>query len=107
MKDRYFKKRPRKVELDGDAFYVVSMSLADSQKSEDLAKQPETTLEAVRFTLSRICTNEQGELVFSSEADPDIDKMPMEVANRLIVAGRDVSIPPSPGKVLKNSNATT
>ncbi len=100
-KDKLKKRRPRKVSIEGDDFFVVSQTLAESEHVEALAKDESRGGEIISYSLSVGVVDEDGTPVFDQtgidknpgEFDPDIRLIPIETAVILSQKIREVTTP--------------
>lgn len=102
MKDKLLRKRPREVRIDDDVFYVRSMTIAETMKSDELGKSEEGYIPLINYVLSRCVLKADATPVFSSEQDPDIQEIPTDVALRLVEEIRKATRPPSTETIVKN-----
>jgi hypothetical protein len=102
MKEKLLRKRPRELKIDDDTFYVRSMTLAESLKSDELGKSPDNYMPMIDYVLSACVVDPNGKPVFQSESDPDIHEIPTDVAYRLVEEIRKATRPASTEAVLKN-----
>ncbi len=94
IKDQLRKRRPRKVTLDGDDFYVVSMTIAEADHVDILSKDDSRNGEILGYCLSRCLVDEAGQPILEGEADPVIKEIPIETATKLAQEIRNATNPP-------------
>lgn len=102
MKEKLLRKRPREVKIDDDVFYVRSMTIAETMKSDELGKSETGFIPLINYVLSRCVLESDGKPVFASENDTDIHEIPTDVAHRLVEEIRKATRPPSTDAVVKN-----
>lgn len=102
MKEALFRKRPRKVQIDEDVFFVRSMTIAETIKSEELGKDESGYIPLIDYVLSRCVVDEKGTPLFSSESDESLHEIPTDVAHRLVEEIRKATTPAKPETVAKN-----
>lgn len=102
MKEALLRKRPREVKIDDDTFYVRSMTIAETVKSDELGKSDSGFIPLINYVLSRCVLQKDSAPVFASENDPDIHEIPTDVAHRLVEEIRKATRPPSTETIVKN-----
>lgn len=110
-KDKLRKRKPRKVEIDGDVFFVRSMTIAEVEHVDVLAANPQRNAEIIGYSLTRCVVEESGENVFDVETtatdgsvqfDPVIKEIPIDVAMKLSQEIRNATQPASIDTAKKN-----
>lgn len=99
--DRLLKKRPRQLHIDEDVFWVRSMSIAETQKADELGDK-DKFIPLIDFVLSRCVVEEDGQPVFTGEEDERIHEIPTDVAHRLVEEIRKATRPASEAAIVKN-----
>lgn len=94
FKSQLVKRRPKKVSIDGDDFYILSMTIAEAAKVDSLSLDPELAKGIVGFSLSRCLVDENGVRILESETDPLIQDIPIETALGLLQEIRNATNPP-------------
>ncbi len=111
IKSNLTKRRPRKVTIDGDEFFVVSMTLAEADHVDALGKDASRNNEILGYCLTRCLVEADGENVLAPETtdesgkvvfDPVIKDIPIETATALAQKIRDASTPPDSEAAKKN-----
>jgi len=110
IKDQLKKRRPRKVSIEGDDFYVVSQTIAESEHVEMLSKDEAREGEIIGYSLTVGVVDEKGVPVFDQtgldktppEYDLDIKLIPIETAMVLSQKIRDATTPQSIDTAKKN-----
>jgi len=100
MKSVLLKRRPRPVELDGGTVHVRSLTLAEIEQMQALARAGDEVATAV-FVLSRGLVNADGSQTFEPDA-PDVKDLPGDVIAALMEAIGKASKPPSVERLEKN-----
>lgn len=100
-KESLFKRRPRAIEIEGDTFYVRSMTLAEAIEVDRL-KEAGDSIKAAQYSVARCVVSESGEPVLSEE---DVPQVPMDILHRLGALIAEVSSTASRGDIRKNSDA--
>lgn len=95
------------MDIDGDLFYVRSMTLSEGKKADAFSKNPDTILDGAAYVLSQCVVEPDGTKVFESESDPAIQDVPLDVQVRLTEEIRLATRAPSPESAKKNSAETT
>lgn len=107
MKDRLLKKRPREVDIDGDKFFVRSLTLAESIKVDELSAaangDPGKTADALSYMLCHCVVDANGNPVIDENEAKEIQ---IDVASRLAEEVRKATRPPSLENQIKNSEPT-
>lgn len=93
LKDQLTKRRPRTIEMDGDTFYVVSMTIAEADHVDKISADPERTGEILGYCLSHCLVDENGAKLLESETDPTIQEIPIETAMKLAQEIRNATNP--------------
>lgn len=102
LKDRLTKRRPRKVSIEGDEFFVVSMTIAEADHVDILSKDETRNAEILGYCLSRCLVDEAGAPVLDGEEDPTIKEIPIETATKLAQEIRNATNPPPIDSTKKN-----
>lgn len=84
-RDRLLKRRPRKVTIDGDDFYVRSLTLREAAKVDAF---PHTAsgaigIEGISYLLATCLTDEDGKPIFDGPEDDSIQDIPGDTLSRL------------------------
>lgn len=101
-KDRLKKRRPRKVTIEGDDYFVVSQTIAESEHVDLLAKDETQANQIIGYSLFAGLVEEDGSAVFESPEDPDIKLIPIETALILSQEIRKATTPQSFEAAKKN-----
>jgi len=102
-RDTLFKRTPKAVDLDGDTFYVRSLTLREATRVDEMndAKQ---TMDVARYAVAHCLTDDAGQPLFA-DGDTDMDDMPLDRLVLLFEAIKEQSSPPSRKAIRKNSEA--
>jgi len=102
LKDRLLRPRPRPVEIDGEQFYVCSMTLGLAEQVDSMAEQPGQERATAALVLSRCVLEEDGKPVFDDENDAGLAAVPVDVALQLVQEIRKITKPPTVDAVKKD-----
>lgn len=105
--ERLRKRKPRKVEIDGDEFWVRSMTLREVEQVDKLSKSP-NPYDALTYAVAACLVNgsDDDEPAFTGPDDPDLRDVPTDKLRQLADEIGKASTTGSLEKQTKNSDAT-
>ena len=95
-KGNLFTRKPKRFEIDGEVYFVRSLTLREATTAADLKKT-----ESYRYSLSRCVLNEDGSRVFSDD-DPQIDDIGIDLLAELMAVVLKASNPTKPETIAGN-----
>jgi hypothetical protein len=105
-RERLLKRGPKKISVEGETAYIVSMTLREAIHAESLAKSDG---ELGRYVISRCVVDEDGQRIFADDDEAILD-IPADKMRVLVMAIVNATHPKDPEAasqaIEKNSEAT-
>lgn len=106
-REKLLKRKSRKIEIDGDEFFVRSMTLREVLwLQEQKIAGKEEDFETVAFIVANCLTDEQGAPLFAGKDDDAIRDIPTDRLQEITQKVGKLSRSGSQAAALKNSEAT-